>query len=132
MTTPEAASILGSRNPYEIIGIDRTAAYTEMQKAFRRKMKKVHPDHGGDEAEARLVLAAWEILKIRHEPKKDEEPDETTDEVVLGPAIASKTPTVAVAEVVELEVAEETPTEPEIPQALSGAAESDFVELEVG
>ena len=59
-------------NPYEILGIDRTATVDDARKAYRRLAKKYHPDvqrqkgqKAMEEAEQKMreVNEAWEVLK---------------------------------------------------------------------
>lgn len=43
---------------YEILGVDRTASYQEIRRAFRQQSRRHHPDAGGDtEHQTRLNLA---------------------------------------------------------------------------
>ena len=54
------------RNPYEVLGVSRTANAAEIKKAFRTLAKKYHPDaQGSDPSKAKLfqeVNAAYEIV----------------------------------------------------------------------
>lgn len=46
------------RNLYAILGITKSATLEEIRKAYRRRAKKLHPDHGGSvEAFGELALA---------------------------------------------------------------------------
>lgn len=53
-------------DPYKILGVERSAAETDIRSAYRRKAKALHPDlHPGDDAKAeefKRVSAAWDIL----------------------------------------------------------------------
>ncbi|MBF94437.1 MAG: molecular chaperone DnaJ [Myxococcales bacterium] len=55
-----------SRDPYEILGVDRDADVQVIRKAYRKLAAKYHPDQnpGDSQAEERFkeVAAAWEIL----------------------------------------------------------------------
>ena len=49
-------------DPYEILGVDKTAASADIRKAYRRKAKKAHPDTGGSAAEMDKLSNAVTIL----------------------------------------------------------------------
>lgn len=55
-----------TKDPYEILGVPRTASADEIKRAYRRLVKDVHPDHnpGDKNAERRFkdVQAAYEVL----------------------------------------------------------------------
>jgi DnaJ-class molecular chaperone len=54
------------RNPYDILGVARTASPAEIKKAFRKAAKAHHPDRNADDPKAKdkfaEVNAAYEIL----------------------------------------------------------------------
>jgi|SRR3989304_1343316 len=51
------------KNPYEILGVKKTASADEIKKAYRKKSKKTHPDKGGSNEEFTEVNKAYNILK---------------------------------------------------------------------
>jgi DnaJ-class molecular chaperone len=55
-----------SLDPYQVLGVQKTASQDEIQKAYRKLAKKLHPDlnPGNKEAEARFkeVTAAYDLL----------------------------------------------------------------------
>lgn len=58
---------MSSRDPYAILGVDREASQSDIQAAYRRKAKKLHPDlnPGNKQAETDFkdLSAAYEILR---------------------------------------------------------------------
>ena len=54
------------RNPYDVLGVARTASPAEIKKAFRKAAKAHHPDRNADDTKAKdkfaEVNAAYEIL----------------------------------------------------------------------
>ncbi len=52
-----------SLDPRTVLGVSSDASHEEIDRAFREKSKKHHPDLGGDEWAFRMVLRAHEMLK---------------------------------------------------------------------
>ncbi len=54
------------RNPYEVLGVAPTASSADIQKAYRKLAKKLHPDlNPGDEAaeeKFKEVAGAYDLL----------------------------------------------------------------------
>jgi len=48
---------------YRELGVSATAPAPEVKAAYRRRVKEVHPDHGGDEAAFRRVREAYTTAK---------------------------------------------------------------------
>lgn len=53
---------LAERNPYAVLGVSPAATAAEIKAAYRRLVKRHHPDAGGDEVEILALNAAWELL----------------------------------------------------------------------
>lgn len=45
--------------PYEVLGVDPAASDAELRRAYRRLLRKTHPDTGGDPARFHSVQQAW-------------------------------------------------------------------------
>lgn len=55
-------------NPYEILGVSKTATAEEIKKAYRVRAKELHPDQqGGDDTKFKELGAAYDILKDESE-----------------------------------------------------------------
>lgn len=48
---------------YRMLGISPSASWDEIERAYRRKAKVHHPDHGGDEDTMRALNEAFAMLK---------------------------------------------------------------------
>lgn len=59
---PESASGPTRSEARSVLGVTADAERTEVRKAYREKVKDVHPDRGGEEAEFKRVTAAYERL----------------------------------------------------------------------
>ncbi len=51
-----------TQNPYDVLGVDKSASPADIKKAFRAAAKKHHPDKGGKEDEFKKVNDAYETL----------------------------------------------------------------------
>ena len=49
-------------SPFETLQIDPDADETEIEQAYRRRVKETHPDHGGSAREFQAVRAAYEAI----------------------------------------------------------------------
>lgn len=49
-------------NPYDILGVDRSATPEEIKSAYRRLASKHHPDRGGDTKTFQEIQAAYDTL----------------------------------------------------------------------
>ena len=47
---------------YEVLGVNRKASTEEIRAAYKRMLRQVHPDSGGNAGLFRLVQQAWETL----------------------------------------------------------------------
>ncbi|THV33472.1 J domain-containing protein [Glycomyces buryatensis] len=47
---------------YRVLGVSPQAPRSEIQAAYRARLRQTHPDRGGDQAEFHKVQTAWEIL----------------------------------------------------------------------
>ena len=47
---------------YDLLGVEKTATYDEIKKAFRKKALKEHPDRGGDKEKFQELQGAYEVL----------------------------------------------------------------------
>ena len=72
-------------SPYDVLRIDSTADEAEIRRAYRRRVKEAHPDHGGSMRQFQRVKAAYERLTAEGPPGDvdvdlDPEPESDEDE----------------------------------------------------
>jgi len=71
---------MATKDPYEVLGVPRTAGDAEIKKAYRRLARKSHPDVNPGDAGAQKrfqeIAAAYEVLK---DPKRRERYDRFGD-----------------------------------------------------
>lgn len=48
---------------YRLLGISPSSPWEDVERAYRAKAKKHHPDHGGDEDAMRALNEAYNLLK---------------------------------------------------------------------
>lgn len=48
---------------FRLLGLSPSATWEEVEKAYRRKAKIHHPDHGGDEDTMRALNEAYTLIK---------------------------------------------------------------------
>src|SRR5262245_44508196 len=68
-TLREAIEIVDARST---LGVEWPATVDEIRSAFRRKVIRIHPDHGGDEDETRELIRARDVL-LAYAEKCDEQ-----------------------------------------------------------
>ncbi|MGP9587189.1 J domain-containing protein [Micrococcaceae sp. AOP34-BR2-30] len=56
------AGELGGRTPYQVLGVPAHATEAQLRTAWRRAVRRTHPDYGGDVDQFHAVTAAWELL----------------------------------------------------------------------
>jgi molecular chaperone DnaJ len=49
-------------NPYDTLGVPKTASAEEIKKAYRKLAREHHPDQGGDEARFKEIQGAYDLL----------------------------------------------------------------------
>ena len=54
--------MVNGSNPYDVLGIGSTASTDDLRRAYRRALRRTHPDTGGDAVEFHAVQAAWESI----------------------------------------------------------------------
>jgi len=52
-----------AKDYYEILGADRYASHRDIERLYKRKAARHHPDRGGDEEEMKILNEAYGVLK---------------------------------------------------------------------
>jgi len=60
---PAASSPTESEVAYQLLGVSPSAKWDEIERAYRSKAKRHHPDHGGDEDAMRALNEAYRQIK---------------------------------------------------------------------
>lgn len=55
-------TIVGREPPHEVLGVERNAPESAVKEAFRKAVKRTHPDQGGSEAALKRVKRAREAM----------------------------------------------------------------------
>jgi hypothetical protein len=61
--TETDADPVAAKAAYAVLGLPAGADTEAVQRAYRQRVKEVHPDHGGDEAEFKRVREAYDTAK---------------------------------------------------------------------
>jgi len=62
-TNSDGVSSHAGLDPYDILGVSPDASADEIRRAYRRRARETHPDHGGNPDEFQAVQMAWEVLR---------------------------------------------------------------------
>ena len=49
-------------SPYRVLGVRPTTSYDDAKRIYRKKMKELHPDRGGNPEDMRQAKEAWDYL----------------------------------------------------------------------
>jgi curved DNA-binding protein CbpA len=71
-------------DPYDILGVGRSAAAADIKLAYRRKVQLAHPDRGGDPDAFILVVKAFGLLSDPDTRRLFDETGLVDDEAVKG------------------------------------------------
>lgn len=81
---------MATRDPYDVLGVERTATEAEIKKAYRRLARKFHPDvNPGDSGAQRRfqeIAAAYELLKDPDRRRRYDRGESLGDMGFGGPA----------------------------------------------
>lgn len=83
--------------PYEVLGVQATVTHYELRRAYRRMLRRTHPDTGGTAEGFLAVQRAWELVGTaearaaydRRGTARGPEPDDDDDEDIVWSASAS-------------------------------------------
>ncbi|WP_158864736.1 J domain-containing protein [Leifsonia sp. AG29] len=70
--------------PYEVLGVRSTVSQEELRRAYRRLLRRTHPDTGGSAAEFQAVQAAWELVGDPEDRARYDRGEAVTVDAVSG------------------------------------------------
>lgn len=73
-----------SMNPYEILGVEKSASKDDIKRAFRKKAHQHHPDKGGDPEKFKEINAAYQILNDDQKRQQFDQFGTTFDQAGAG------------------------------------------------
>ncbi len=62
-------------SPYRILGVRPTTSYDDAKRIYRKKMKELHPDRGGNPEEMCQAKEAWDYLNANKDTMLDQSSD---------------------------------------------------------
>ena len=71
-------------NPYEVLGVDRNADKATIEKAYRAKARKSHPDAKGDRDKFKRINEARQLLVCDERRKRFDETGDTSERPQRG------------------------------------------------
>jgi len=57
-------------DPFKVLGVEKGASWEEIRRAYLRKVRKLHPDRGGDPEAYLRLQASYEALRSLYESRK--------------------------------------------------------------
>jgi ferredoxin len=67
-------------DPFDVLGVDPGADEEAVERAYRKRVKEAHPDHGGSQRAFERVRAAYDAIQSGAATTPDEEDDSTDDD----------------------------------------------------
>ena len=58
---------MSGRSPYRVLGVSPSTPYEEAKRIYRKKVKNLHPDLGGDAKLMMEVKEAWDYLNANRD-----------------------------------------------------------------
>jgi ferredoxin len=69
-------------DPFGVLGVDPGADEEAVERAYRKRVKEAHPDHGGSQRAFERVRAAYDAIQSGAATTPDEEDESTEDDTV--------------------------------------------------
>lgn len=69
-------------DPFDVLGVDPGADEEAVERAYRKRVKEAHPDHGGSQRAFERVRAAYDAIQSGAATTPDEKDESTEDDTV--------------------------------------------------